>query len=163
MISTQPLWAADCTDITRYVKNNVKLENTKPHPCGKTFSMCISKITETTELSPAWAYELSTDGKLLEKWPLPVDAQVWSIAGTEIFAAYPNQDGFENSWTQPSKIRINPHGKFSAISQISESKHKIFECSKYTNDPNIKQAYCHIFRDLKSSKERIIAFEPVCT
>lgn len=94
---------------------------------------------------------------------MPVDAQVYSVSGSDIFVAFPNYDGFDNGWTQPILVKIGMNGSLKRLEKLSEQHLGVVECSKYTNDPDVKQSFCYKFKDIDSNNIRIISSEPVCS
>ncbi len=159
----QPALAGDCVEIDRFVKTGSQVSEARPHPCGNVVSQCLTQITETSKLLPTWAYELASDGKILGKWPMPVDGQVWAVSGEHIYVAYPNHEDRINEWNKPKYIKVNASGTISILGEISKSNEVVYECSKLTEAPYLKSAFCVQYTDLKSGKKRIISSEPVCS
>ena len=149
--------------IDRYVKPGIQIESSESHPCGAVVSKCLTHITETEELSPTWAYELSPAGEVINKWPMPVDGQVWAVSGDQIYVAYPNYEDESNGWTNPNYIKIGPKGFISKLRKISKSEKTSFGCAKMTENPTLQNAYCWEFSDMATRESRFVSSEPICS
>ncbi len=155
--------ALDCVVLDRYVNDGYEVEGSQQHPCGNTLSMCLTDLSSTKKLSPTWALELSNKGKVIRKWPMPVDAIVWSISGNALFAGYPNYTGHENGWESPNFVKVTANGNVSRQSHISKTEGKSFLCSKLTDIPDLQKSFCFKYKDIETKAPRIISFEPACT
>ena len=159
----QPAFSSECIDIDRYVKDGVQPSAARSHPCGDVVSQCLTRITETPELSPNWAYEISENGEVLKKWPMPVDGQIWGISEEYILVAFPNRKSRNNEWESPNFIKISTEGEIFRLKKISKSDEMVHACSDLTGISYLQSAFCAEFSDMKSGKKRIVSEEPVCS
>ena len=156
--------ASDCVEVDLYVKDGASIENASEHPCGYVLTQCLRAIPlNDNRLEPVWAYEISQVGRVINKWPLPVDAQVYSVSGSSIEVGYPNYERHGNGWENPAFAQVKSNGSISRKPAVSIKKLNGIECSKITNDATVSLVCCRKYKDKNSGEIRIIAFPEVCT
>lgn len=157
-------FANDCVKLDIYVKDRVSFDNTKDHPCGYIASQCLKSINfEDVRLEPILAFEISNDGRIIKKWPLPVDAQVYSVSGESIVVGYPNYEKQSNGWESPLFVQIKMNGSVLRHAPMLNTNLGGVECSKITSDNIVSSMYCRKYKDQDSGSIRFIAFPEVCT
>ncbi len=158
-----PVWAQDCVVMDLFVKPGLQVENTQSHVCGEVYSQCIHSIPiNSQKFNPAWAYELSKNGDIINKWPMPVDARVKAVAGQHIIAAYPDYANKENRWDDPHYVKIDKQGLVNRIEVITPAKIETLECPEVAAENSIMNMSCGLFSDTASGKKRLFAFRPQC-
>ena len=135
------------------------------HPCGGIKTVCVEKIEEIDGLHPSWAYELPGDKtKIINKWPIPADGQVYDLSGESLIVAYPNykKEPGGNAWEPPRFLRVDHGGNIEGSKPTKEQFVEYFECPRLNENRDIEQMWCYSFTANESKVERIIAVPPVC-
>jgi hypothetical protein len=155
-----------CIEVSLWGKPHTYGPDSKldPHPCGGTKIVCLNTITETEELEPGWAYEIGKN-KVIARWPIPVDGQVYSVEGSKIIVAFPNdkESVSGNAWEAPTFILINSNGNLKKSTPIKEQYVKAFSCPELKDVPGIKDMWCYSFQGKGKNEERVIAVPSVCS
>ena len=160
----QSAHARECVKVSLFVGEKAKLKNIEAHPCGGTVSLCLKKIPKKFYKMQDKAYELSSEGKVIKKWPLVADAQVRGIVGSKVIVAYPNDSKkYENGWVEPYFIRISPSGRIKKHRKVLPEPSNYFRCSEVTQDERFVGDFCFKLKDLKTKKVRIMYSPPVCS
>ncbi len=138
----------------------------KAHPCGGIKTICVNTISETEKLEPSWAYELSIENrKIIHKWPIPVDSQVYSIYGEKLTVASPNYNNYTggNAWDSPRFFRIELNGRVEQIKPIAKEYLDPFKCPVVEGEKGIEHMWCYKFKHSNKTKIRVIAVSGVCS
>lgn len=156
--------ASECIEVDLYVNDGAEIESDSEHPCGYVSTQCLTAIPLSHHrFESNWAYEISTNGNAINKWPLPVDAQIYAIFGSSIVVGYPNYEKHDNGWVAPSFVRIELNGSISRAPEVESSELDGIECAKFSNDETVSLKYCRKFKDSKTGSIRFLAFPMACT
>jgi hypothetical protein len=124
------------------------------HPCGEVAEAEVSKLPLTTyrPLQPDLVVELNRRGKVVRRWPAPVDYVVHTIKGDELLVTA----GDRGFW-------IRPDGRFRRASTIPPASETLTACD--LTHVFGKSAYnqCSIFTDLAGGKKRKLGYQGICT
>ncbi len=156
--------ASQCVKVDLFVKHDVTLKNTNDHPCGVVATQCRTSLPMLHKyLDTIWAYELGVNGELVNKWPIPVDAQVYEVTDDSIVAAYPNYKGHLNGWEKPNFVRIQKSGRIKKNGPVKKSSFVMEDCTALVEKTlNNTDLICQKFKDATSGKLRILAYPTVC-
>ena len=125
------------------------------HPCGETVEAKVSKLP-TAQKGPfisETVVELNASGKVIRRWPMPVNYFPLALQGSELLVAF-GEKGF---W-------VRPNGAFKKASTIPPVEDQLpFTCNLTSVFGKSNYARCGVFIDLISRKKRMLGYEGVCT
>lgn len=125
------------------------------HPCGEAVTAKVSKLP-TANKGPfisEHVVELDARGKVIRRWPMPVDYLPRALRGNELLVT----DGQEGFW-------VRPNGAFEKASAIPPAHDNLpFQCDLTSVFGKSEYARCEVFVDLVSQKKRTLGHQGVCT
>jgi hypothetical protein len=124
------------------------------HACGEVVIAKVSKLPRIGKgpLQSEKVVELNSRGKVIRRWPVPIDYRVDGIKADELFVHV----GMKNYW-------IRPDGSFRQAKPITVSDMKMAHCELREVFADSEDAQCGKFLDLRSQKERTLGYEGPCT
>jgi hypothetical protein len=124
------------------------------HPCGEVAVAEVSKLPSTKyePLQPDLVVELNSHGKVIRRWPSPVDYSARALKGDELLVTAGNR-GY---W-------IRPNGEFRKASEVPARSDTLVECDLTSVFGKSSYAQCSIFTDLASGKRRRLGYQGVCS
>ncbi len=130
---------------------------------GDVAEVAISRMPPESDeaLEPEKVLELDSAGHVIRKWRMPIDTAVVAIRGQQIIVPRPYRDAAAND----EVLYIDPDGRFRLealdISRFSEPTQ--MQCPKLAEFGESAYVTCVVFRDLKDSTQRRIAYQSPCT
>ena len=105
-------------------------------------------------LEPEFVEELDNKGRVVRRWPMPVDSYVIGVKEASIFVG-PFAHASGNS------LEVNLNGTY-APAQFDASEPRNVECP---GKATVESAYrrCFLFKDAATAKERLLTFQGPCT
>lgn len=125
------------------------------HPCGEVARANVSKLPTADKgpLISELTVELNARGKVIRRWPMPVDYTPRALRGNELLAVA----GDKGFW-------IRPNGKFRRAEAIPPADDSLpFQCDLASVVGKSAYAGCQVFVDLASRKKRTLGYQGVCT
>lgn len=126
------------------------------HPCGKVAIARVSALpgySVNGALVPELAVEVDANGKVVRRWPMPVNSYPLALHGGRLLLA-----------TGSLKFWVDSRG---AITRYTETEPlpepKLVPCKRTSTFGNSAYVECRAVRDLSSGRDRIIQFEAPCT
>ena len=138
------------------VEKDPRYVSMEDHPCGKVVVArvrALPPIGSVSALHPERVIEMDSTGKVVRRWPIPVDACPVGLNGTRLLV----DTGLLKFWVTPKGV-ITPYGTAIALpppEPVSCSRSREFGDSAYVQ--------CRRFRDQTSGKYRILSFEGPCS
>lgn len=144
-------WPGDGAD------NAAGFQSREPHPCGEVVRAKVSKLptTDTGPLLSEFAVELSERGKIIGRWPLPVDYVPRALRGEELLATFADK-GVGAVW-------IRPDGAFRKASTLPPADDRALVQCDTSVFGSSASAGCEVFVDLRSRKKRTLGYQGVCS
>jgi hypothetical protein len=124
------------------------------HPCGEVAEAEVSKLPSPNyePLGPDLVVELNRRGKVIRRWPAPVDHNISAVKGDKILVTA----GERAFW-------IRPDGSFKKEAVIPQSSVTLAECDLTSVFGKSAYARCAIYRDLATGKKRTLGYQGVCS
>ncbi len=129
-------------------------ERMSEHPCGEAAYAKVSKLPTKADgpLISEVAVELDRRGKVIGRWPMPVDYTPHALRGAELLVTA-GDGGF---W-------IRPNGSFTRATALPASEATQVDCNlKHVFGESV-YAGCSVFVDVASGKKRTLGYQGVCT
>ena len=127
---------------------------THEHPCGQIALARVSKLPTGADgpLIAEEVVELDRRGKVLRRWPMPVDFTPHAVRGSALLAVLARKG-----------IWIRPDGSFSRAKTIPAASDRPIDCD--LNAVFGASAYneCAVFTDIASHRKRTLGFQGVCS
>lgn len=126
------------------------------HPCGEVASAHV-RILPTAKNGPLLSevvVELNRRGKVIRRWPMPVDFYPHSVRGAELLVAAGNT-GF---W-----IRSNGTFRRATTVPALDRAERLVKCDLTPVFGKSDFTQCSVFVDLGSRKKRTLGYQGVCT
>ncbi len=123
------------------------------HPCGKVARARVTTIPVQGGALVAEVVEVNSDGKIIQRWPIPVDSHPIAVSGERLLLDT-NDLKF---WVDLSGTIARYDGKES-LPQPGTAP-----CQRASDFKKTASFSCQVFTDLVSRKERIIQFQTPCT
>lgn len=136
-------------------KSAAGFQRMSEHPCGEVAIAEVSKLPTAKKgpLVSELVVELDPQGKVINRWPMPVDYDLRAARGGELLVVVANS-GF---W-----IRAN--GTFRRATAIPPpDKRSPVKCDLTSVFGKSAYAACSVLTDLASHKDRTFGYEGVCT
>lgn len=124
------------------------------HPCGRVVVARVAVLPDHSKrgaLIPEVAVELNTSGRVLTRWPVPVDSYPIAFAGNRLLLNV----GELKLWVNPGGVIARYAGKDSIPGGTDVPCSRKVENSAYI--------VCQSLPDLRSGRKRIVQFESPCT
>lgn len=124
------------------------------HPCGEVAVAKVSKLptAEDSPLEAELVVELDSGGKVIRRWPMPVDYWPRAVRGEELLVSA----GDMSFW-------VRADGSFRRETKTPSFSAKPVSCDLTSVFGKSDYARCSIFVDLETLKERTIGYQGVCT
>ena len=138
------------------VERDPRYVSTADHPCGKVVVArvyAMPPVEPKSALVPERVLEVDSSGKVIRRWPMPVDASPIALRGTRLLV----ETGELKFWITPQGAII-PYGPISALPAPEP-----VSCSHSAEFGDSDYVQCRKFRDLSSGKDRIVSFEGPCS
>jgi hypothetical protein len=125
------------------------------HPCGEVARAKVSKLPPVDKgpLRSELVVELDANGKVIRRWPMPVDYVPQGLSGDELLVGVAGDIDF---W-------IKSDGSFRRASRTSVPEQRLVQCDLTTVFGSSAYAGCSVFIDLASHKERTLGYQGVCS
>ncbi len=131
-------------------------ERMSEHPCGEVAYARVSTLPTSPNgpLQSEVVVELDRRGKVIRRWPMPVDFMPHALRGNELLAVV----GGKGIW-------IRPNGSFRKATAIPDdpTSGDMIECDLTSVFGKSAYARCSRFVDLASRKMRTLGYQGVCT
>ena len=129
-------------------------ERTLDHPCGEVAVAKVSKLPTAKDgpLEAELVVELDSGGKVIHRWPMPVDHLPRAVRGDELLVSA----GDKGVW-------VRADGSFRRELGAPASTVKLFACDLTSVFGKSDYAQCGVFVDVESHKERTLGYQGVCT
>jgi hypothetical protein len=124
------------------------------HPCGEVAIAEVAKLptAKNGPLLSEVVVELNQRGKVIRRWPMPVDYTPQAVRGAELLVTA----GEEGFW-------IRSNGTFRRASAMPAHDYTPFKCDLMSVFGKSEYAGCSIFVDLASKRKRTLGYQGVCT
>jgi len=138
------------------VEKDPRYVSTEDHPCGKVVVArvrALPLVGQVSALLPERVIELGSNGNVIRRWPVPVDASPIGLSGPNLLV----ESGTLRFWVT-SQGTITAYKRALALPEpepVSCSPSREFGDSVYVQ--------CRKYRDVSSGKYRILSFEGVCS
>jgi hypothetical protein len=130
-------------------------ERMSEHPCGEAAIADVSRLPIAKEgpLRSEVVVELNRRGKVIVRWPMPVDFSAHALRGKELLVVS-HDNGF---W-------IRPNGSFRKATTIPKTGDlRPINCDLTSVFGKSGYAQCSVFVDLVSHKKRTLGYQGVCS
>jgi len=129
-------------------------ERVSDHPCGSVATATVSKLPTASNgpLISEVVVELCPGGKVIRRWPMPVDYVPRALRGKDLLVAV----GDEGFW-------VRSDGSFKRASHVPKPDQTPFRCNLESVFGKSDYAGCSVFVDLVSRKRRTLGYQGVCT
>jgi hypothetical protein len=145
-----PFWPGKSPDKdARYLR-------TEDHPCGKVIYARVTAFPrgrKGSALIPEIVVELGAKGKVIRRWPIPVDATPLGVRAESLLL---NTEG-RRLWVTPEGVIAPYHGRGSLPPSA------VTGCATPSDFNRSPFRECRKFRDLNSGKVRWLSFQGPCT
>lgn len=124
------------------------------HPCGEVAHAKVSKLPtkKSGPLESEVVVELDHRGRVIRRWPMPVDFLPRALRREEMLFAL----GDHGFW-------VRPNGSFRKATTIPAPDDKPVECDLARVFGASEYARCSVFVDLETRKQRTLGYQAVCT
>ncbi|MEQ1756151.1 MAG: hypothetical protein ABL973_18665 [Micropepsaceae bacterium] len=125
------------------------------HPCGEVANALVSKLPTAKEgpLLSDVVVELNLHGRVIRRWPIPVDYTPHALRGEELLVVLADK-GF---W-------VRSNGAFRKATTIAEPDEMLLiKCDLTDVFGKSGFAQCGKFLDMASHKKRTLGYEGVCS
>src|SRR5262249_46945706 len=125
------------------------------HPCGQALDAEVRRlpIGGNGPFVAETVVELNARGKVIGRWPMPVDYVPHAIRGKQLLVA----QGDKGFW-------IRSTGAFTkAFALPPHNDRQVFQCNLKSVFGKSDYAGCQVFVDLASHRERTLGYQGICS
>jgi hypothetical protein len=138
------------------VEKDPRYVSTVDHPCGKIVVArvrALPPVQLVSTLRPERVIEVGLSGRVIRRWPIPVDASPIALRGTSLRV----ESGTLKLWVTPQGA-ITPYKGVLSLPEPEPAS-----CSPRREFGDSAYVQCRRFRDVSSGEYRILSFEGMCT
>jgi len=138
------------------VEKEPRYVSTVDHPCGKVVVArvrALPPVGSVSALRTERVVETDSTGKVVRRWPMPVDASPIGLRGASLLV----DTGLLKFWITPSGA-ITPYKNSRSLPEP-----ELASCSPTREFGDSAYVQCRRYRDAASGKSRILSFEGPCS
>lgn len=140
----------------RGVEKDARYVSTSDHPCGKVVVARVRALPPVgggSALVPERVVEVDSSGRVLRRWPMPVDASPIALSGTNLLVE-----------SEALKFWVTPQGAITPYKNARTlPEPELASCSPTREFGDSAYVQCRRYRDVSSGKNRILSFEGPCS